>query len=309
MDARRRARAALGAAALAAAAALAPAGTDAPGAAPRDRRFALVDSTPPLAAAPDSAVIVLAREQFVRKNPLPPERLYLDGAPLGWLPQQSAIVVAVAPGLHRLSGVFECPDLVVGCAPGETVLLRLRETIDDVDRLRLRWLLDEPAAAAGLLRGAALPLAVPSARGLADLAKRAGRPAGAAPDTAAALAPDGRLAFPEVLFEHPLDPMNLRRDFSILTGALSLGGARLDYVERRVRGEVRISIPLDSVETVRFGGTRYVGRAPWLDVIYRDGDRRWRASFADAREESAEATYNRLFAALAAHVRRPAAAR
>jgi hypothetical protein len=279
-----------------------------PGAAPKDRRFTLLPDAPELAPLPDSTTLVLVREQYVRKDPLPPERLYLDGAPFAWLPQRSVVVARVAPGLRTLSGLFGAPDLVLGCGPGRIVLLRLREIIDEADRLRLRWLLDDPAGADDLLRGAALPRAVPTQRGLAELAKRAPRGrTEAAPDTAGAPADTGLvLVRPEIWFEHPLDPLNLRRDFSILTGELTLGAGRLGYLLRQKRGEIRVSIPLDSVETVRFGGTRYVGTAPWIDVIYRDGARRWRASFADASPDNPEGTYNRIFGALSARSRAPA---
>uniref|UniRef100_A0A832I3I5 Uncharacterized protein n=1 Tax=Eiseniibacteriota bacterium TaxID=2212470 RepID=A0A832I3I5_UNCEI len=285
-------------------------------AAARDWRYALHDSLPDLAAPPDSAVLVLVREQFVRKNPLPPERITLDGAPHAWLPQRAFHVARVAPGLRRLGGLFGAPDLVLGCAPGRTLLLRLRETIDEEDRLRMRWILDDPAVAPELVRAAALPLAVPTARGVAEIAKRAARGASAAPpDTAGAPADTAlTLSLAEIWFEHPLDPMNLRRDFSILTGELTLGGGRLAYLQRHRRGEVRVSIPLDSIESVRFGGTRYVGSAPWIDIVYREGAGRWRASFADASPANPEGTYNRIFGALAlrrrsAAPRRPARGR
>jgi hypothetical protein len=286
-----------------AAAALLLAPTDGPAAAPKDRRFALVDATHALAPAADSSTLVLAREQYVRKNPLPPERLFLDGGPLGWLPQRSVVVARAAPGLRRLSGIFDAPDLVVSCAAGATVLLRLRETIDENDVLRMRWILDDPDAAPELLRASGLPRAVPSARGLAELAKRASRHAATGPADTATASPDAILAFPEMWFEHPLDPLNLRRDFSILTGTMRIDGPTLSYVLEQKRGEVRVEIPVDSIEVVRYGGTRFVGASPWIDVVYRDGGGRWRASFADARSGNPEATYNRIFGALAARRR------
>ena len=46
---------------------------------------------------------------------------------------------------------------------------------------------------------------------------------------------------------------------------------------------------------MHFGGTRYTGTAPWLDVAWSGPDSSGVASFADSRPAQAVQTYDRLF--------------
>lgn len=275
----------------------------------RDRRFTFDDAKPDLAPRPGVTRLVLVREQIVRKNPMVPERLYLDGQPLGWLPQRSVVVADVSPGTHRLEGIVGSPPLVIDCPAGEVVLLRLREVIDEQDAVRARWLLEDPEFAGDLVEQMELLTTTPTARGTADLVRRWRTvKKEARPDTV--LAPDDSVtvvAVEEVWFEHPLDPVNLRRDFTTYAGRLEIGPREISYAaDRRQRG-VRVSIRYQDVVGLRFGGTRSATPQPWIDLYYRSEGETLRASFADAGAES-EAGYNRMFAAIRARWRaaRPA---
>lgn len=280
----------------------------------RDKRFLFDDAKPDLAPPSSGARLCLVREQIVRKNPMPPERLYLDGQPLGWLPQRSAVTTDLHPGLHRLEGIIGCPPLVFECRPGEIVLLRLREVIDEQDAVRARWLLEDPEFAGDLVEQMELLHVTTTARGTADLVRRWRTVKTASrPDTV--LAPVDSVtvvAIDEVWFEHPLDPVNLRRDFTTYAGRMEIGPRQISYAaDRRQRG-VRVEIRYEDVVGMRFGGTRSATSQPWIDLYYRSEGETLRASFADAGAES-EAGYNRMFAAIrarwrAAHPAEPEAA-
>jgi hypothetical protein len=95
-----------------------------------DKRFAFADSLPGATAPAGLTRLVLVREQRVRRDPMPPERLYLDRRPLALLPQVSFMIADVTPGWHRFEGVLDAPALVIDCHAGEVLLLRMREMID-----------------------------------------------------------------------------------------------------------------------------------------------------------------------------------
>lgn len=285
---------------LAALVALQAAGAPAAPVPSHDRRFSFDDTKPGLDSPASGSRLVLVREQMVRKNPMPPERLYLDGRPLGYLPQRSVVAADVTPGLHRLEGVLGCPPLVIEFEPGERVLLRLREVIDERDAVRARWLLEDPDFAAELLESMELLHASVTPRGVAELERRwrtvdVGRPA----DSIRAPRDSSSLVFPEIWFEHPLDPLNLRREFTTHSGRLEIGPEGISYTLDRNERDLRVTIPHSDVLGVRFGGTRSAGVAPWIDLFYRSGERTLRASFADAGPDP-EAAYNRMFGAIRA---------
>lgn len=265
----------------------------------RDRRFAFSDTTPDLSPSAERAVLCLVREQIVRRHPMPPERLYLDGVPLAYLPQRAVVATRVEPGVHRLEGVLGCPPLVISCAPGELVLLRLREVIDEQDAVRARWLLDDPELAEGLIaQGELLPVTL-TERGREDLAKRWRTvDVSARPDSALAPADTGQaVTLDQVWFEHPLDPVNLRRDFTTYDGRLEIGSRAFSYAMDRSAKGVRFQIRFEDVVGLRFGGTRSSSAQPWLDLYYRSEGQTLRGSFADSGENP-EGGYNRMFAAL-----------
>lgn len=270
----------------------------------RDRRFTFDDTKPDLAPAPGAGRLCLVREQIVRKNPMPPERLYLDGQPLGWLPQRAVVIADVSPGTHRLEGVVGCPPLVFECPAGEIVLLRLREVIDEQDAVRARWLLEDPDFAADLVEQMELLHTRATPRGTLDLARR-WRTVKTSERADSLLAPGDSatvVAVDEVWFEHPLDPVNLRRDFTTYTGRIEIGPREISYAaDKRQRG-VRVVIRFEDVAGLRFGGTRSASAQPWIDLFYRSNGETLRASFADASAES-EAGYNRMFSAIRARWR------
>ena len=275
----------------------------------RDKRFAFADSAAGGAITPGRARLVLVREQMVRKDPLPPERLYLDGQPLALLPQVSFVLADVAPGWHVLDGVLDAPPVALECRAGERVLLRLREVIDAQDLIHRHWLLDDPAAADPLIAEKQLPIALTNARGTKDIAGKRRVVRDAVADTASA-PPDTAqvLGFDNVWFEHPLDPLNLRRDFTLYTGRLEIGPDGIDYYMEKKRRDVRVEIRFADVVGLRFGGTRSAGINPWIDLDYKTGDETLRASFADAGDPTAEATYNRMYSAIYARWQRQRAA-
>ena len=259
-----------------------------------DKRFAFADTVVARAIAPGHARLWLLREQFARKNPLPPERVYLDGTPLAFLPQQSYIALDVPAGSHVLTGVVGALPVRMEFVAREVRLLRLRELIDDHDVTQSRWIADNPEVAQDLVAQGELPFVRLTPRGADELARRKDNAWSRVPHAAAV--PDSDASgFTEILFEHPLDPLNLKREFSIYTGKIELGADRLDYYMEKRRRDVRVVIPYASIVDLRYGGTRFTGTAPWIDVFYRSGSGTLRASFAPAAPAEAESIYNRLF--------------
>ena len=275
----------------------------------RDKRFTFDDTKPVVVPTPGVARLCLVREQIVRKNPMPPEHLYLDGQPFAWLPQRGTVVAEVSPGLHRLEGVLGCPPLVLEIPAGEVVLLRLREVIDEQDAVRARWLLEDPDFAGDLFERMELYVTTTTPRGMEDLAKR-WRTVKTAVRADTVLSPHDSttvVGVDDVWFEHPLDPVNLRRDFTTYSGRLEVHPHALQYAaDKRHRG-TRVVIPMADVVGLRFGGTRSSTIQPWIDLFYRSEGQTMQASFADAGDES-ETGYNRMFAALRARWRGAAAA-
>jgi len=266
-----------------------------------DKRFTLDDAAPGLATVFGRTKLCLVRELIVRKNPMPPERLYLDEKPLGLLPQQTFVVTEVDPGFHRLEGVLDCPALVIECRPGDLVLLRLREVIDERDIVRARWLLDDPSFATDLIAQWELRRAEPTVRGVQELIRRWRNVNRSLPPDTVAAPPDtaATLAFDEMLFEHPLDPLNYRRDFSIYSGRIEIAPGEIRYSMEKKRRDVRVTIRFQDVVSLRFGGTRSTGMSPWIDLFYRSEGETLGASFTSAGGNP-EAAYNRIFGAIRA---------
>jgi hypothetical protein len=92
--------------------------------------------------------------------------------------------------------------------------------------------------------------------------------------------------------------LNLRRDFSVHTGELELLEDRIHYFQKKKRGDVTVSIPYRRITDLRYGGTRFTGTTPWIDVVYESDEGPLRASFAPATADDPEAVYNQLFAEL-----------
>ena len=100
-------------------------------------------------------------------------------------------------------------------------------------------------------------------------------------------------SFDHVLLERPLDQVNLEKDFSQLFGQVSFDTAGIHYRLRvRVRASLdswrlvadSLDIPADRIVGVSFGGTRFTGINPWVDVLHRTDSGVTIASFADTRE-------------------------
>lgn len=271
-----------------------------------DSRFVLTDSAETHEPASGKAVIRLLREQYVSNRPLSPEMIYLDDGPAGLLPQQTWFELQVDPGLHRLRGLVGDQGFMLRCHPDRAYLLRLREVIDSQDQRSEKWLLDDAGIAADLILKSRLLHVATTDAGLRYLRKK--MRSICSDDTSdaerrfAAVLPD---SFEHVLLERPLDQVNLERDFSQLFGRVLIDTAGLHYrLSVRVRASLdswrlvadSLEIPADRIVGVRFGGTRFTGVSPWVDVFHRTASGVKIASFADTRETYGESTYNGIFA-------------
>ena len=278
-------------------------------------RYTLGEPAAPVPTPSGQSVLYLTREQFVRALSLPAEQVFLDDAPLGYLPQRSYLASDVTPGRHRLWGVIGCPDLTLDVQPGRGYLLRLREVIDSNDLVSARWLSDDPGSIDDLVRSTGIARASPTPRGLQALAKKIRRKGGkhGSPATAARSGATGGTAKPGVtggtaitgipplplVFDatwhlESLDQVQSESDFSGNVGKLGFDGAALRYSSPRET----IEIPCDSVTQVRYGGTISSDLNPWIEVGHRTPSGPRTDCFADSRSSLALETYNRLFAAL-----------
>jgi len=255
--------------------------------------YRLGDSTALAPPPADHATLCFTREQFVRGYPLKPEALFLDGAALAWLPQRAYVAATVAPGRHCVSGLAGMAGLCLDCSAGRRYLLRLRESVDDADHLRLDWLLDDPERIEPLVRDSPLPRASTTAKGVRALAQRTPRVAAnpGATDTARDTLP---LVLEGMWYESPLDPENLKTSFRRETCRMIVDSGAVRVVSKRHALEV----PIARITSLHFGGTRATTNNPWLEIGFEGEDSPRIASFADSNPESAVRTYNRLFAAL-----------
>ena len=254
----------------------------------------------------ERATLYLVREQRGLLNALPDQRVYVDGDPAGILPQRSWFLMHVEAGSHRVSGIMFCPDLILDCKPGRAYLLRLREVTDTNDRRSASLLLDDPETIRDLIEMKRLAFVETTTRGMDYLRARLR----SHPERSSAPRIEARLqgqtdTLPHVLVEKPLDTMNLRREFSGLTGRLILDRTTIAYrMEDSIRSssvswrKVRdvFEISGEGIVKVRFDGTRFTGVTPWVNIIYRTANGLHTVSFADAREPDGSATYNRVFA-------------
>jgi hypothetical protein len=256
--------------------------------------YVLSDSTTLTTPAPDRAMLVLVRESYARVRRMPADNLMLDGQPLGILPQHAFMVATVPAGEHCLSGVAESPDLRFAVEAGQSCLLRLRETVNGQDQLVADWLFDDANSVGALIRKEHLKRAVTTATGAAKLDRIARVRAGDCSRAGTVNATSVRdSAYDRVWYENPLDKVNLKSDFFSNPGTLRIGPEGLRY---QAKG-VDLVIPTASIRRVHFGGTRYTGTAPWVDIDWSGPDGQGVASFADSRGAQAVQTYNRLFRA------------
>jgi hypothetical protein len=259
--------------------------------------FVLSQPELPLTAPPDKALLVIAREVFVRHAYQLPENLFLDDAPLSILPQLCYVEATADSGLHCLWGPAGCPYLRLECRPGRTYLLRLREFVEPNDVKVTEWILDDPGSAADLICSRGLSRVNLTKYGVAQLQRRlhghprdAGYPSHEAREASA----PARLVCEPMWDEHPLDPVNIMREMVGKTGRLTVDSTGVRFVSQMRQ----VHIPYEQIERVSYTGTRFTGKSPWLGVEYRVAGERRLSCFADARDEYGTATYNRLFAAI-----------
>lgn len=245
---------------------------------------------------PARTVVVLLREEFARAIAMKPDNLMLDGQPLALLPQRTFLVAKVEPGLHCLSGVPETRDLKFQTLPGEVVLLRLRERIDDQDRVVADWLFDDATSARELIRTKKLKFASTTESGAEKLERIAqARPGDCdRPGTVDASAhPES--AFVEVSVQDPVALKSTKSTRSHRTGRLVVNGDGLHYRDK----ERTIEVPIGKLRRVYFGGTQLNDPTPWVNVDWSGTDGAGVLSFADSRPAQATQTYDRLFRAVA----------
>ncbi|MBI1798895.1 MAG: hypothetical protein HYR73_04325 [Candidatus Eisenbacteria bacterium] len=240
------------------------------------------------------ALLMLTREQFVRINPLPAEELTLDGEPIGLLPQRSWFALAVAGGPHELSGPLEGPRLRFDVLAGHRYLARLREVLEDNDRLRQEWLLDDPGSFHAAVKSSRIRRACTTSEGFAYLRRRTdAHPSRGTRSAAAAAA--RRVELAGILNESPLDPVNLEHDFELKSGGLVIDSSSVRYSSS---GQ-SLTIPIEDIVRVRFGGTRFSNQISWIDVMYLGSTGNpLLESFADSNPATGVATYNLLFLTL-----------
>ena len=265
-----------------------------------DDLFTLGDTLTFLEPAADSASLYLAREQFVRSQPLPPERLNLDGAALGFLPQRSYVLARVGAGTHCITGVSESADLCVDFKAGRSYFLRLREVIDENDRVIPEWLYESTANLHETFAKGHLHSSTLTDKGRAQLVKRGrlvARDAAWQAEHRKAAGVVTPFTLEEIWYEDPLDHVNLKREFELgRTGSFTLAADTIRYSSRKKS----VTIPCDRITGVRFGGTRFTGTAPWVEIQFAadSGPSTW--AFADSRPSHAVESYNRIFAAASA---------
>jgi len=270
-------------------------------------RFVLSDSVSFSPPDPESSDVYLIREQVVRVNPMPPERVYLDGVPATLLPQRTWCVLRIGPGRHRLAGILGCPDFVFESRAGYRYVVRLREIVDAQDQWSARPLFDSFTAGRLAIERGRLRHVATTEAGMTILRRAAHRAVGAAgtcdvtPNAVADTLED-------MLLERPLDQVNLENDFFSLRGRLIVDSAGLHYrasgrVATTVFGNWRTvadsqEVALESVRQVRFGGVRFTGATPWVSIVFHSPDGLRMVSFGSFIEDDAVNAYNRLFAAL-----------
>lgn len=258
--------------------------------------YVLDDSVTIPAPMPDHAVLVIAREEYARLRRMPADDLMLDGRPLGLLPQHAFVVASVEPGVHCLSGVPEASGLHFEVRDAQTCLLRLRETVNEVDQVVADWIFDDALSVRELILTHHLKRAITTATGAGKLEHLARvRPGDCTqPGTVDATArPD--TSFAQVWYENPLDHVNVKHDFEDNPGTLQVTADGLHYEAKGVSVAIRVG----TLRRVRFGGTRYTGISPWVDVDWSSPDGMGRVSFADSRTAQSVQTYDRMFQAIA----------
>ena len=206
-------------------------------------------------------------------------------------------MIRVGPGTHCITGISESADLCLEFRGGHSYFLRLREVIDENDRVIPEWLFDSPDNLRETLTKGHLYSSTLTHKGRAQLVKRSSAvehdPGWEAEHRKAA-----SVALPftlqEIWYEDPLDVVNLKREFQLSRiGVLTVAADTIRYSSKRKC----VSIPCDRITRVRFGGTRFTGTAPWVEIQYagESGTSAW--SFADSRPSHATESYNRVFAA------------
>jgi hypothetical protein len=255
--------------------------------------YRLVDSTAIEMPTPGRAALYLTREQLARATPLKPEALFLDGVPLGYLPQRSFLGSdSLAPGQHCLAGLAGMPEFCMRVRAGERVLLRLREIVDADDHLAMEWLRDDPDRIESLARDGPLRRAITTPQGMRVLARHtAHRVTSAEPALASA-------PLPITLDEAWLEIATESEDGSSLRHRASWRLVVDSISVHAISNRYALDVPISGIRRVHFGGVRQGSPNPWIEIEYgNDGETRI-VAFADSRPESATRSYNAIFGAL-----------
>jgi len=241
------------------------------------------------------AVLVLTREGYVRATPMKQKNLFLDGMPLGLLDQRTMIVTRIAAGAHHLAASSDCAPLAFYASPGETRLFRLRESLDPLkDVVSTAWIEDDPSDAPGLIERAHLRETRLTDAGMHYLDSRrhlVEEPAPGVMDQVTGDVTADSVVFEHILFESPLDPVNVRKQFETHPGTLTLSHAGLTWRT----GDFVFALPWEQVRRLQFSGNRFFEERPWVGFRHGLQEPPLMASFTDDRDDHADATYARIY--------------
>lgn len=243
------------------------------------------------------AVLVLTREGYARTKPMKQKNLFLDGMPLGLLDQGTVIVTRLAAGAHYLAASSDCAPLAFYASPGETRLFRLRESLEpQQDVVNTAWIEDDPNDAPQIIGKTHLRETQLTDAGREYLESHRHLVDEAPPAVMARLTADvtaDSQVFDHILFESPLDPVNVRKQFETKPGTLTLSRAGLAWRT----GEFVFALPWEQVQRLQFSGSRFFEDRPWVGFRHGLQEPPLIASFTDERQDSVDATYARLYEA------------
>lgn len=261
--------------------------------------YMLRDTTSLPPPATGMARLVVARDMRILEV-WDPEYVFVDGTPLGILPQRTAVTTEIAAGWHRVwLGRGRSAAVWMEAVPDGRYLLRLRELMSAGD-----WHGDlvresgEGYAAFALSKD--MKLAVMDARGTDKLMRDLGKASDSKQkrDSTALAQAMAKAALPIVVKEAWYLPFPSDAGANVWqthTGTLTLDEKSLRYVRADT---LVLEIPRANVTDVYFGSQKGATENPWIKVGYKEDSLDKGATFADANLPTSAENYNRLFAEL-----------
>lgn len=245
------------------------------------------------------ARIVVTRERTVEQT-WKPEFVFVDGTPVGMLPQKTGVTALVPPGIHRVwLGRGARAEAWVNMMDGGRYLIRMRETMDG-GAWRADLVRDSPEGYSDFAVAQGLKLAITTPSGMGALnrnlvsLKWSAAADSAARQQASHLAPLPIL-FSGAWFQDLLDPKYEKVQYMQHPGRLVIDETSVRYYQADT---VAVDISRASIENVRFGGIRDNRPNPWIKIAWRANGEEKASAFAHSRPDSATIYYNRLFGEL-----------